>query len=108
MGTDKGVIPIAKPIRTGCYVEFERKDGKVVGGFIVDHYYHEKGHNFVVKMNNGKYHTTSGAFLYKNIVFHKQGKESRREYKKTTKRYKRGLRKDERKRLKKRRPTRRY
>ena len=107
METDKEVRTIAKPIRTGCYVEFQRRDGKQVGGIVIDHYYHDKGHNFVLKMESGQYHTTSGAFLYKNLVIHKPGKQSRREYKKTVKRYKKGLRKEQRRRVRARRPKKR-
>ena len=72
-----------KPIRTGCYVEFVQTftDGyqRIVKGEIIHDYYDTDGfHYFTVKSAKGAKSITIGApFVYRNLLEHQQGENSR-------------------------------
>ena len=87
---------MATSIRKGCYIEWEYRN-KEYSGVVHNHYYTEEGHVFFVRLENGSFYKTSGAFLYTNVTYHIQGKESRKQQKKTKKRYLKRKKKESRK-----------
>lgn len=90
------MIEIAKPpIRTGCYVTFDTLNCRL-SGTVVSHEYTELGHQFCIRLENGRYYKTSGSFLYRHLVFHKQGRASRRQQKKSKKKWHKKLKRDRR------------
>lgn len=84
-----------QPIRDGCWVKWVTIEGETLSGTVTENWYTAEGyHQYTLKLDTGKYYYTNGALLYQRQLEHIPGKISRKEFKKSKKKYGKKLRKE--------------
>lgn len=77
-------VKTTKPIREGCYIEWQGKT-KILSGVVVSHTYTNDGHVFTIEFKNGNLHNFNGSSLYRRLIYHRPGLESKKDQKKERK-----------------------